>query len=89
MNIFLKSISRKICNFEWIFFVGYIEGADLPESRQNLVKTGDFMGTFMGWLKDVEAGGGTAYVYPNFEGTIMPERVSLIYFCSIYSLSIC
>ena len=38
------------------------------------------MGTFMGWLKDVEAGGGTAYVYPNLEGTLMPERVCLIYF---------
>ena len=60
---------------KWTFFVGYLEGAELPESRKNLVKTGDFMGTFMGWLKDVEAGGGTAYVYPKFEGTIMPERV--------------
>ena len=61
------------------FFVGYIEGAELPESRKDLVKTGDFLGTFMGWLKDVEAGGGTAYVYPGFEGTIMPERVWFIF----------
>ena len=89
MNFPWKQFHGKFVILNVYFFVGYIEGAELPESRQNLVKTGDFMGTFMGWLKDVEAGGGTAYVYPNFEGTIMPERVSLIYFCSIYSLSIC
>ena len=26
--------------------------------------TGDVIGTFMGWLDDTEAGGGTAYIYP-------------------------
>ena len=32
-------------------------GAELPPSRLNLIEKGDFMGTFMAWLKDVEAGG--------------------------------
>ena len=49
-------------------------GAELPPSRLELTETGDFIGTFMAWLKDVDAGGGTAYVYPGFEGTIMPEK---------------
>ena len=28
----------------------------------------------MAWLKDTEAGGGTAYVVPGYEGVVMPEK---------------
>ena len=41
---------------------GYLEGKDLTEGRKNLIQSGDMLGTFMAWLKDVEAGGGTAYI---------------------------
>ena len=64
------------------------------------------MGTFMAWLKDVEAGGkestkkrlilfirgkknyfagGTAFVRPYFESTIMPERGSAAFWYDLDS----
>ena len=53
---------------------GYIEGAHTPLDREHLKVTGDMIGTFMAWLSDCEAGGGTAYAYPGREGVILPER---------------
>jgi prolyl 4-hydroxylase len=32
------------------------------------------VGTFMAWLNDVGAGGGTAYVKQGFEGVVMPKK---------------
>lgn len=55
---------------------GYLEGAYLPDSRKGLVNTGDMIGTFMAWLKDVEAGGGTAYLQNGYDGILMPEKGS-------------
>ena len=46
---------------------GYLEGNELPRSRENLKYTGDMIGTFMAWLKDVGAGGGTSYLVPGKE----------------------
>ena len=54
--------------------IGYLEGIELPHGREKLIYSGDMIGTFMAWLKDVEAGGGTAYVQPGFDGVIMPEK---------------
>ena len=36
----------------------------LPRSRESLKFTGDMIGTFMAWLTDVGAGGGTSYTAP-------------------------
>ena len=47
---------------------GYIQGNEVPKSRDYLYNTGDMIGTFMAWLKDTEAGGGTGYVTPGYEG---------------------
>ena len=41
-----------------------MEGKHLPHSRQSLKYTGDMIGTFMAWLTDVGAGGGTSYTIP-------------------------
>ena len=43
---------------------GYLEGMHLPRSRESLKFTGDMIGTFMAWLTDVGAGGGTSYTAP-------------------------
>jgi prolyl 4-hydroxylase len=53
---------------------GYIEGVELTPSRQDLIDTGDMFGTFMAWLDDVEAGGGTAYLEPGYQGVLMPKK---------------
>ena len=53
---------------------GYIEGAHTPPDREHLKLTGDMIGTFMAWLSNCEAGGGTAYAYPGTEGVILPQK---------------
>ena len=53
---------------------GYLEGAYVPPEREYLKYTGDMLGTFMAWLEDTPAGGGTAYIYPGYEGVVMPEK---------------
>ena len=46
---------------------GYLEGKDLPPYREYMRRTGDEIGTFMAWLTDVGAGGGTSYTLPGME----------------------
>ena len=46
----------------------------VKETHPELLYTGDMIATFMAWLSDTEAGGGTAYVYPGHEGIITPEK---------------
>lgn len=64
---------------------GYLEGKDLPPSRQDLVMKGDMLGTFMAWLKDVGAGGGTAYLYPGHEGILMPEKGAAAFWYDLFA----
>ena len=44
-----------------------MEGKEIPPSRDNLRYTGDMIGTFMAWLGDVGAGGGTSYLVPGIK----------------------
>ena len=37
------------------------QSREIPRSRINLKLTGDMYATAMGWLEDVDAGGGTAF----------------------------
>ena len=46
----------------------------VKETHPELLFTGDMIASFMAWLGDTEAGGGTAYINPGNEGVIMPER---------------
>ena len=64
---------------------GYIEGADVPPEREYLKLTGDMMGTFMAWLTDTTAGGGTAYIYPGVEGVIMPEKGAAAFWYDLFA----
>lgn len=56
---------------------GYIEGKEIPKSRDNLKLSGDMYATLMGWLDDVGAGGGTAFTA--VEKVIMPTRGSVAF----------
>ena len=54
--------------------VGIMELDEKAINPPSLRYTGDTIGTFMAWLGDTEAGGGTAYIHPGYEGVIMPEK---------------
>ena len=54
--------------------VGIMELDEKAIYPPSLRYTGDTIGTFMAWLGDTEAGGGTAYINPGYEGVIMPEK---------------
>ena len=58
---------------------GYIEGTKVPPSRESLKVTGDMIGTFMGWLNNVEAGGGTAYFEPGHEVLVLTLFLPVTY----------
>merc|ERR1711894_687344 len=51
---------------------GYESGKALPRDRYELVLTGDYIATFMGWFQETVAGGGTAFDSKNYEGLVEP-----------------
>ncbi len=53
---------------------GYIEGVELPPSRELLVKSGDMLATVMGWISGEPEGGATAFIAPHKEVTVWPTR---------------
>ena len=53
---------------------GYNEGVELNESNQDLVDTGDILGTVMGWLSDTPAGGATSFFFGKDQITIWPTK---------------
>ena len=62
---------------------GYLEGVELPPSRQDLVHSGDILGTFMGYLNDVESGGATTFLVPGKEVTVWPRKGSAAFWISL------
>ena len=39
--------------------------------RKGLVARGDYIATFMAWLEEVKAGGGTAFIHPGKEDMLV------------------
>ena len=64
---------------------GYEQGIDLVENRVNLSRTGDYIATFMGWIKNTEAGGGTAFTSKDYEGLIEPIEGSAAFWINLSS----
>ena len=64
---------------------GYLEGAHVPPEREYLKLTGDMLGTFMAWLEDTPAGGGTAYICPGVEGVVMPEKGAAAFWYDLFA----
>ena len=57
----------------------------VKESNPLLLYKGDMIATFMAWLADTEAGGGTAYVYPSHEGIISPKKGAALFWYDLKS----
>ena len=57
----------------------------IKETHPELIYTGDFIATFMAWLGDTEAGGGTAYIYPGHEGVLTPEKGAAVFWYGLKS----
>ena len=64
---------------------GYEQGTRLPETRKHLAMTGDYIATFMGWLQDVEAGGGTGFPVRGHEGILKPRMGSAAFWINLTS----
>ena len=62
---------------------GYETGVELSEERKELVRTGDYMATFMGWFANTEAGGGTAFMDHQYEGTMRPTKGSAAFWFNL------
>ena len=67
---------------------GYEEGIRLPERRKHLAITGDYIATFMGWLQDVQAGGGTGFPVKGYEGVLKPKKGSAAFWINLTSCHI-
>ena len=64
---------------------GYEMGVKLVRDRRTLIRTGDYIATFMGWFSDTQAGGNTAFVSENFEGTLEPNKGSAAFWMNLAS----
>ena len=64
---------------------GYEHGVDIIEERKSLTQTGDYIATFMGYLKNTEAGGGTAFPTADFEGLLEPKKGSAAFWFNMFS----
>ena len=62
---------------------GAIEGVDVPPQRSSLYLSGDMIATFMAWLNDVPAGGGTAYDLIDYEQLVTPTRGSAAFWIDL------
>ena len=62
---------------------GYETGVELVKERRQLVSIGDYIATFMGWLKDVQTGGGTGFDFPEYEGVIEPTKGSAAFWTNL------
>ncbi len=64
---------------------GYIEGKELGENQEELKMSGDMIATFMGWLEDTEAGGGTAFINGKKEFLVTPRRGAVAFWHDLVS----
>ena len=64
---------------------GYEKGVELAKDRRGLVRTGDYLATFMGWFADTEGGGETAFTKHTYEGTVKPKKGSAAFWFNLAS----
>ena len=57
----------------------------IQETSTQVLYTGDKIATFMAWLADTEAGGGTAYIYPGHESLITPKKGAAAFWYNLKS----
>ena len=64
---------------------GVESGVDIVEERVDLLRTGDFIATFMGYLENTEGGGGTCFPASDFEGLLEPMKGSAAFWINLVS----
>ena len=64
---------------------GFESGIDIVEERADLLRTGDYIATFMGYLANTEAGGGTCFPAADFEGLLEPRKGSAAFWINLVS----
>ena len=64
---------------------GYESGVKLVEDRVQLSRTGDYIATFMGWFEETPAGGNTAFITKEYEGTVQPTKGSAAFWMNLLS----
>ena len=64
---------------------GYESGVELDKDHMDLASTGDYIATFIGWLEDTSAGGGTAFTNNLFEGILEPKKGSAAFWINLAS----
>ena len=64
---------------------GYESGVKLVEDRVDLTRTGDYIATFMGWFQHTPAGGNTAFISKEYEGTVEPTKGSAAFWMNLSS----
>ena len=57
----------------------------LSHEKKKLLRTGDYIATFMGWLENTIAGGSTAFLKKNYEGVLRPKRGSAAFWINLFS----
>ena len=57
----------------------------IQETSTQVLYTGDKIATFMAWLADTDAGGGTAYIYPGHESLITPKKGAAAFWYNLKS----
>ena len=62
---------------------GYEEGRKLRWLVRHLFRTGDYIATFMGWIDDTAAGGGTAFIAKHYEGLLEPKKGSAAFWINL------
>ena len=65
--------------------LGYEKGVPLAESKLHLMRTGDFIASFMGWFAHTGAGGSTGFTTKKFEGRLVPRRGSAGFWINLFN----
>ena len=64
---------------------GYGKGVELTKDRKGLVRSGDYIETFMRWFSHIHAGGETAFTDHQYEGTVQPTKGSAAFWVNLAS----
>ena len=57
----------------------------LRKRKPNYLVHGDILGTFMAWLSDTGAGGGTSFLNSENEKLVMPKKGAALFWYNLYS----
>ena len=62
---------------------GYESDAPLDYKHHELVASGDYIATFMGWMNNVQAGGATGFTFDDYESAMKPKKGSAVFWINL------